>query len=697
MKPPPFLIGVGLLFWGWQTGFLAVALVLAAIIESPKWIRARWEFSNDDFSRIWTFCAVLFFATAIYAFTSRDGPADIVGLFHDSRYFGRPHAGAASSRTATALIRWLPMVFFPFVAAQAFSAQEAVPLETISLILRLRWKKARLLGQPLPPRRFVNVSYPYLIMCLFAAGMQVNEGVSFFLGLCVILAWALWPHRSRRFSALVWVLALAAATTLGYLGKGGMTRLQHYLESINPQWFSRRSTDPAYSKTAIGQIGRIKGSSSIVIRVEAKAGAQMPLLLREASYRTYKHETWFAGSSKDVYEPVQTETNSFSYPLIRGKTNIAKVGISCYLKGGKDLLPLPPGAGRLENLAAIDVSRNGSGLVLVTGPGLVIFDALYGPGSTIDEAPELSGLSEDLAVQQREQEALDAAIEEMGARNMNEDQALRAIQGFFQGKFTYRRWQDKASTLGTNETYVGQFLRHTRAGHCEYFASATVLLLRELKIPARYAVGYAVHEAAGRKYVVRERDAHAWCLVWDKQKELWKDFDTTPASWVEEEEKAASPFRWLSDCWSWVVFQIASVRWGQTQVRQYILYALVPVLALLFYQIIFRRRNRHSAGGEKPGAHSIAWPGLDSEFYQIEKRLEARGLVRDQGVPLSHWLERGLEAHIPEELKERLSRLVRLHYQYRFDPRGLDSAARAALRTEAGSCLAEFENQIRKA
>jgi hypothetical protein len=691
MKPPPFLIGVALLFWGWQTDFLYVALLLAAILESPRWITARWEFNNDDFSRIWTFCAVLFFATALYAFTSRDGPADIVGLLRDPSYLARPHAGAASSRTAAALVRWLPMIFFPFIAAQAFSSMEAVPLETISLILRMRWKKARQLGQPLPPRRFVDVSYPYLIVCLFAAGMQVGEGSSFFTGLCAILAWALWPHRSRRFRAPVWIFVLCIAASLGYLGKGGMTHLQHYLENINPQWFSRRNTEPGFSQTSLGKIGRSKSSGSILIRVEPKEGARVPILLREASYRTYKNRTWYAGNLKNDFENIPSETNILSYALIRGKTNAAKVGIACYLNGGKDLLPLPPGCGRLENLAAYVLQKNSAGDVLDNGPGLVVFDAFYGPGATIDGQPDATGTSEDLFVPTREQDALDEAIAEMGVRNMTGQKAIQAIQGFFQSKFTYRRWQEKDSTSQTNETAISRFLRHTRAGHCEYFATATVLLLRELKIPARYAVGYSVHEGAGKKYVVRQRDAHAWCLVWDQALGVWKDFDTTPASWIQEEEKAASPLRWLSDSWSWMIFQIARVRWGQAQVRQYVLWGLAPVLALLFYQIIFRRRSRRSAGGSSAGSSAAARPGLDSEFYQVESRLAARGLIRDPGEPVSSWIDRTLAAHLPSEFRERLARLIRLHYQYRFDPNGLDANARSALRAEAGSCLAEFD------
>ena len=132
----------------------------------------------------------------------------------------------------------------------------------------------------------------------------------------------------------------------------------------------------------------------------------------------------------------------------------------------------------------------------------------------------------------------------------------------------------------------------THNGHCEYFATATVLLLRELKIPARYAVGYAVHEKSGHGYVVRERDAHAWCLVWNAQTRTWEDFDTTPASWVASEGKRASVWQWLSDFRSWIGFQIAKFRWGQTNLREYILWALVPMLVLLLYQIVFRRGRR---------------------------------------------------------------------------------------------------------
>lgn len=55
-----------------------------------------------------------------------------------------------------------------------------------------------------------------------------------------------------------------------------------------------------------------------------------------------------------------------------------------------------------------------------------------------------------------------------------------------------------------------------RKGFCNYYASAEVLMLRSLGIPARLAVGYAQGEPNQQNsiYVVRERDLHAWPEVY---------------------------------------------------------------------------------------------------------------------------------------------------------------------------------------
>src|SRR2546427_1931806 len=151
MKTPPFLVGSALLFWGWQTGVFGPALVMALALECSRWIKVRWDLADEDFSRIWIFCTLVLLGSAIYAFTANEGPADIRGLFQNPGFLAQRNVGTASARTAAALIRWLPMIFFFFIAAQVFSTREGIPLETISLILRRRWSRARKAGLPTPP------------------------------------------------------------------------------------------------------------------------------------------------------------------------------------------------------------------------------------------------------------------------------------------------------------------------------------------------------------------------------------------------------------------------------------------------------------------------------------------------------------------------------------------------------------------
>jgi hypothetical protein len=690
-SPPALLLGATLLFWGAMTGFLIPALLMALVLEGARYIKVRWDFSDEDCTRIWTFCTLLFLASAVYAFTTNEGPSDFRGLLQNPNFATQRNAGLASARTAASLIRWVPMIFFLFVACQTFSTRQGIPLHTISLILAWRWKKAKQANQPLPRTRVVSIYYPYFALCLIAASIHSDQNTYFFWGLCILAGWALAYQRSRRFGPLTWATTLAVVILAGYAGQNSMTRLQRYFEGFNPRWlsgFGRRGVDVTQSRTALGQIGRLKTSGKIVIRLKPAPGSPPPNLLREASYRNYQRQTWYSGSSKNDFENVPSETNNTTWVLQPEKKNLAAVNLACYLNRGNALLPLPEGCGRLENLAAYILKKNSAGAVLAEGPGLVIFDALYGPGPGIDSSPDPR---EDRKISEDEQVALDKIVAELALTNESTDQVLRALNGFFQSKFTYSTWQEPPR-YRSMQTPLGRFLTTTRSGHCEYFATATVLLLRKLKIPARYAVGFAVHEASGNGYVVRERDAHAWCLVWNESRKAWQDFDTTPASWVESENKRKSPTQWLSDAWSGLMFQFSKVRWGQTHLRQYILWALIPVLALLLYRILFKSNRGRRKLGDSLADRMAHWPGLDSEFYQIERKLSERGHVRSASEPASAWLRRGVEDPLLAHCQGMLRELLKLHYRYRFDPSGLSVGEREALRTTAQACLAEMDN-----
>lgn len=72
------------------------------------------------------------------------------------------------------------------------------------------------------------------------------------------------------------------------------------------------------------------------------------------------------------------------------------------------------------------------------------------------------------------------------------------------------------------------FLFKDRTGSCQHFAGAAALLLRLAGVPARVAVGFGPGVAGSDgRWVVRDRDAHAWVEVW-YQGLGWVVFDPTP-------------------------------------------------------------------------------------------------------------------------------------------------------------------------
>ena len=78
---------------------------------------------------------------------------------------------------------------------------------------------------------------------------------------------------------------------------------------------------------------------------------------------------------------------------------------------------------------------------------------------------------------------------------------------------------------------IEDFLFTRRTGYCEHYASAMVILLRTLGIPARLVTGFLATEwnEFGNYYTVRQRDAHAWVEVYFPRAG-WVTMDPTPAA-----------------------------------------------------------------------------------------------------------------------------------------------------------------------
>jgi transglutaminase-like putative cysteine protease len=93
----------------------------------------------------------------------------------------------------------------------------------------------------------------------------------------------------------------------------------------------------------------------------------------------------------------------------------------------------------------------------------------------------------------------------------NQQRIQEVLQLFHREKFVYTL---EPPLLGENS--IDEFLFASRAGFCEHYSSAFVVLMRAMGIPARVVTGYqgGSPNSVDGYMEVRQSDAHAWAEVW---------------------------------------------------------------------------------------------------------------------------------------------------------------------------------------
>jgi hypothetical protein len=532
------------------------------------------------------------------------------------------------------------------------------------------------------PRDGLNAAWPYFAACLLAASAANEKTIWFSVGLVALAGWALWARRPRSFPVAVWAVSLLGVAGLGFATQTGLREFQQLLRRLDGMLIAKlagggRGFDPKESRTSLGAIGRLKLSGRIVLRVEADEAP--PPLLREASYKLFFSVSWAASKSGQDFFALNSENDLTTWKLLPKATARKVVTVSQFFPGGRGLLAVPHGVARLEELPADNLGTNTLGVLnMAEGPGFARFRARYDVGASIDTPPD----KDDREVPGVERAAVSEVAVALGLQELPPEEVLKAVAAFLAKNFRYTTWQEPRRRR-SNDTPLMVFLRETRAGHCEHFATATALLLRAAGVPTRYAVGYAVQEKKGAQWVVRERHAHAWCLAWVNG--AWRDVDNTPASWAEIEAARASSWEKISDAWSRVWYEFSKWRWGKGEWKRYLMWLVIPLIGLTVWRLMTQKQWRRAREAKATESRGAAAPGLDSEFYSIERRLAERGLVRREGETLAAWLARLRREEAFHAVE--LPALLTLHYRLRFDPAGLNAAERRTLQREAAEWL----------
>lgn len=661
MKAPPFLVAAALLFWAIETKLYLYGISAALILESSRIIQRRWDLTAKDFSRIVDFCSVAFLVGAIFSYGQlRQNLLDY--------------------------IRWTPLIFLPFMVAEAYSSRDLVSMSTFFWLLRKK-------GQPqnAMPGRGLSFAFPYVGICIVSSSTTVQHDYSFFIGTTIILAWSFWWVRKARTSPFVWATSFALAVALGFVGQAWLHYFQYVLEMKSAEWFSEwrfPDLDKAMSRTTIGSIGKMKLSNAVLMKLKVPKNQQPPLYLCDATYQIYRQRgrdaSWY--SSRPDYKPILSENDGKTWKLIVQKPEEPPRFNIQYLvpfSSGRGTLALPSNTSVLSDLEAILVEKNEYGTVRIDGaPAFLSYTAGYGGDNTLDSQPT----PEDMKVPSELIPTLKQVIEvnHILLKTQSDRDKMAALHDYFQKNFSYTL--DIKHNMGSIFHPINpltDFMLNTHKGHCQYFATATTLMLRQLGIPARYATGFAVQEYSNltELYVIRSRHAHAWVRAYVDQR--WIDFDTTPASWAKDEEDNISIWRKSMDFFSWIWFNFS--QWRSLSLKEDFRLVFMGISTLigggLAIYFVFKKRKdlkfvEKSRKSKKSTSHR------DSEFYKLEEKITALGHPRYSHETIQQWILR-LRNETTLEHLDRISELSKLHYQYRFDPKGLKPEERQKLKVES--------------
>jgi transglutaminase-like putative cysteine protease len=645
-----------LLLWGWHNALLAVAVPLAIIIELPRWVPWRWELSDKDFQRLADATTVGFILLAAYQFDAHGAS----GIY--------------------AILRWLPVALFPLTATQIYSTRERI--DYTALFWSVRAAVAR--GNISDPGG-ADVRLTFVVVCLVSASGGKAHPSLLLPSVVALAVWLLWSNRPRRYAGTSWVVAIVLGVGLCFLLKSATIQARRFLEPLAMAYLQDRIAarmDPYRAYTAIGQIGELKLSDRIVLRVKPGPNGQKPDLLYQASYQTFARNMWV--SRRTRFEELPSSAVGTAWHIAEEPAHMASVSIATYLRNGKGLLAVPGGTRRLENLPVDAVYRNGLGaLKVLEGPEVVNYGAHYAPLKLTDPTPDAA----DLVVPKDHRRLFADLAERLALDADDHRRSVERVRHFFAKDFSYTL---ELQAPRDEATPLEDFLLRTRSGHCEYYATSTVLLLRAAGIPARYATGYSVQEYSKleERYLVRRRHAHSWALAWVNG--AWRDVDTTPAVWAALESAEAGWWQPAYDVGSWLAFLFAEWRWEETEEedRSWMLWLVLPLLVILVWRMARRQRIQRGRDDDRSASAQLVRQGADSAFFAIEQRLIAAGHERRSGESSTSWIRRLAESGALPDAGALLQDILPLHYRYRFHPAGLDEDGRRTLATQAREWLA---------
>jgi len=483
-----------------MTDRLWIGLALALVVEARYWTRVRWDFDDDACGRVWRFTllAIILAAVSIWLDGKRVTALQV-------------------------LLSWMAPLLLPLQFVQSYGIRDSLPLTAFSFLARQRRLRNERLGlvEETVDFNFGNVMFAVAVV---GAAVGSRAGSWMFLpGLVILAGWMLLGRGGVRAGSLIPVLAAAGWFALA--GQAGLERAARWISNGGDgSGGGRHGFDPNFSSTFIGSRGTIRQSPDIVWRLRPENGSAAPSLLRTGTFNLFFRTHWHNQRDDEAdFNELETRvigSEPFFLLTDAGKAESLTGLPSFKLRGAvmpEEPLPLPGDAAALRDFEIEEVERNSFGCVRVTPKHAVVDGSVFWKGGTNPEKPPIP--REDLRLSPGEEDLIRDIVDGL---ELEAEADLRTklafLRSWFGSNFRYTRQltirQPPAGPRNDRSgptTALGVFLSEVREGHCEYFATATVLLLREAGVPARYHTGFALaeYDAKHRSWNVRGSHAHA--------------------------------------------------------------------------------------------------------------------------------------------------------------------------------------------
>ena len=634
MRFPPLFIGFSTIFWGFCTGWEVFSIVAALVFEASNIIKTRFDLQKKDFIRISDLSSLVMFILLFYSYVENEPRMIFLGF-----------------------ITTVPIIFMPLLFAQLFSTSDKVVIGTK-------------FGKRIHAHAPVDIRSLYILSVLFATAAANIKSVwfiaLFMLIIFVVLSGTVKDSKSLKSYLMFCFVAVFITVFVGGTVVGGHFMISRKMMQWYNDWYDSLSADPFKTSTSMGELGKMKLSGEIIFRVYPDEPS-IPLYMKQSDYNVIVNNTWYSRPKKtDSIFPV----NDMEWQFFGEGGGKKKMKISIWMNKnkGEGVLPLPDGAKRATELDVAGIEKSILGAIYVEeGPELLEFVISYDPEESFEPLPRRS----DFFVPKEEQGVIDEVMRQNGLTGATPEETLENIERFF-ATFNYTL-ELKNRVAGS---YLADFLNNTREGHCEYFATATVLMLRSAGIAARYRTGYMLDEydSFENALLARKRDAHAWVTAYIGDR--WVNVDTTPPQWKEADSMEKSFFEPVSDFMAWIKMKYENYRRKKSDEFNKILIAAASVLTVFLMVRVYLRKRRVKKSLSDEIKPLFEATGLDSPLYQMLDYYAENGLTREESETLRCWIEKN-----KEKLGENIdfSAFVRLHEELRFNTGGDKTALKSEL------------------